>query len=159
MVGIYKDLNRTGTFKILAKDLPGYPTSWTTSLGVLIGPPSMSNVTIIVTLNSAIANEMMFPYIRSTPKRYNSSKHCGCIYASWQVISLIFNKALDYIVKTRDIDHTVKTQTTSTSHQAWGQLLLKVIYYNYNYFVLALLQLQLLLKITIPITITITFEM
>ena len=44
--------------------------------------------------------------------------------------------------------------------QAWGQLLLKVIYYNYNYFVLALLQLQLqlLLKITIPITITITFE-
>ena len=48
-----------------------------------------------------------------------------------------------------------------TVHQAWGQLLLKVIYYNYNYFVLALLQLQLqlLLKITIPITITITFEM
>ena len=46
-------------------------------------------------------------------------------------------------------------------YQAWGQLLLKVIYYNYNYFVLALLQLQLqlLLKITIPITITITFEM
>ena len=49
----------------------------------------------------------------------------------------------------------------TTLNQAWGQLLLKVIYYNYNYFVLALLQLQLqlLLKITIPITITITFEM
>ena len=44
------------------------------------------------------------------------------------------------------------SDTAQSYHdQAWGQLLLKVIYYNYNYLVLALLQLliQLLFKITI----------
>ena len=43
------------------------------------------------------------------------------------------------------------------THQAWGQLLVKVIYYNYNYFALALLQLRLQLLSRIIITITITF--
>ena len=63
------------------------------------------------------------------------------------------------------VDAVVSAQTFPyvlfSFEQTWGQLLLKVIYYNYNYFVIALLQLQLqlLLKIIITITITITFEM